>query len=83
MRRGADEYQTSRGDNRSTEVCRASVLYALCNKFRNLTQWHLPADFTCIQVDGVQRSPRRFDGRITIGIEKRGLYRRRVLQLRP
>ena len=65
-----NEYQAACGHDRPAVVFRARVFLSICGKLRILAQGNLPGVFAGIEVNGVQRSPRWQDCRISLRIQE-------------
>jgi hypothetical protein len=67
---GGDEQQTSGGDYGSAIVLTACRAQAFIDELGIFAKRNLPDDFATAQIDGIQGTPGRLDGRITVGIEE-------------
>src|ERR1700722_11026617 len=67
---GGDEQQTSGSNHGSAVILAAGRSQAFLDEFGILAKRNLPGDFPAVQIDGVQGTPGRLDGGITIGIEE-------------
>src|SRR5208283_3189782 len=68
--RGPNEKQSARSDDRPAVILRTGILHALCHQFRVFAERNLPDIFAGIEVDGIQRAPRRLNCGVTVRIEK-------------
>ena len=74
--RRADEQQAARGDDRAAVVVAAGVGQPLRGQLGILAERDLPADRAGVEIDRVQRAPRRRDRRIAVRIEQQMCSRR-------
>src|SRR5688572_16354358 len=75
MNAGADEQQSTRGDQRPTVVFAARVPGAARRQFGELAERNTPAVLARGEVNGVQRSPGRGDGGVALGVEPASISR--------
>src|SRR5690349_9353887 len=65
----AYEEQSARSDDRAAIVFRAGLLHSFGDEFGKLTEWNTPSVLARVEVDRIQRSPRRPDGGIAFRID--------------
>src|SRR5690606_844779 len=70
VRRGTDEDQAAGGHGRPAVVLCPRSRDSPRRQLLELAERHCPQVFTGVQVDGVERSPGRLDGRIALRIEE-------------
>ena len=76
--RGANKNQAARRHYWTTVIVAAGVLHSLRREHGNFPEWNLPADFALIQIDGIERSPRRLDGRVAVRIQEHASFTREL-----
>src|SRR5690606_41462883 len=77
--RGADEDEPSSRNHGPSVVLEARLRYAPRRQLRIFAQRHLPHDLARIHVDGIQRPPWRFHGRVALRVHEPMIARARVL----
>ena len=67
---GTDKEKAACGDDGAAVVFAARVGHAFGSEFGIFAEIYFPGVFAGVEVDGVERSPRRSDGGVAVGIEK-------------
>ena len=80
VRRGGDDQQPVLGDDRAAVAVGARVADSLGRQLRILAERNRPARLARVQVDRVERAPRRLDARISLVVEEDVEERRAVRQ---
>ena len=76
--RRADEHEAAGGHDRSAVILGPRLRASALHQLGQLAKRHLPCDFALVEVDGIERAPRRFHRRVAVGIEEPVIARRRV-----